>query len=137
MIGIAILTVLISAAADETAPTGWHQFRGPLRDGKSAETGLARSFGPTGPKELWRVPIGDGFSSVSVASGRLFTMDAGGEAEFALARDAATGRALWRVQIGPIFHDVNGDGPRSTPTVDSELVIWNDRAPGTTTTTAR
>jgi hypothetical protein len=64
-------------------------------------------------------------------------MDAGGEAEFALARDAATGRALWRVQIGPIFHDVNGDGPRSTPTVDSELVIWNDRAPGTTTTTAR
>jgi outer membrane protein assembly factor BamB len=124
VLGIAILTFLISAAAgDETAPSGWHQFRGPLRDGKSAETGLARGWGPTGPKELWRVPIGAGFSSVSIASGRLFTMDADGETEFALALDAATGHTLWRAPIGPIFHDVNGDGPRSTPTVDSDRVF--------------
>jgi len=59
VIGIAILTVLISAAADETAQSGWYQFRGPLRDGKSAETGLARRWGPAGPRELWRVPIDD------------------------------------------------------------------------------
>lgn len=123
VIGVAILTVLISAAGDETAPSGWYQFRGPLRDGKSAETGLARSWGPTGPKELWRVPIGAGFSSVSAVSGRLFTMDADGETEFALALDAATGLPLWRVPVGPIFRDVNGDGPRSTPTVDADLVF--------------
>lgn len=120
---IATMAILLATVGDETARSGWYQFRGPLRDGKSPETGLSRSFGPTGPKELWRVPIGAGFSSISVVSNQLYTMDSDEETEFALALDAATGRTLWRVPVGPIFHDVNGDGPRSTPTVDSELVF--------------
>jgi len=122
MLAIAAVTMLLSSAG-ETARSGWHQFRGPLRDGKSAETGLSRSFGPTGPRELWRVPIGAGFSSVSVVSEHLYTMDSDEETEFALSLDASTGRTRWRVPVGAIFHDVNGDGPRSTPTVDSDLVF--------------
>jgi outer membrane protein assembly factor BamB len=120
---IAALTLLLTGASDPKTRSDWHQFRGPLRDGKSSETGLVRSFRPEGPQELWRVPIGAGFSSISVVSDRLYTMDAEGETEFALALDAATGRTLWRAPVGPIFRDVNGDGPRSTPTVDSDLVF--------------
>ena len=123
MFRIAGLAIVLATAGDETARSGWYQFRGPLRDGKSSETGLTRSFGPAGPKELWRVPIGGGFSSISVASDRLYTMDSDGKTEFALALDTATGRTLWRVPVGPIFHDLNGDGPRSTPTVDADLVF--------------
>jgi outer membrane protein assembly factor BamB len=118
----AVLTALVLVPIAD-ASADWHQFRGPLRDGKSSETGLVREFPPMGPKELFRVPIGAGFSSVSVVSDRLYTMDSEGETEHALALDAATGRTLWRVPVGPIFRDVNGDGPRSTPTVDSDLVF--------------
>lgn len=123
MFHLAAMAILLATEGDETARSPWYQFRGPLRDGKSEETGLVRSFGPEGPKEIWRVPIGAGFSSVSVLSDWLYTMDSDGETEFALALDAATGRTLWRVPVGPTFHDLNGDGPRSTPTIDSGLVF--------------
>jgi outer membrane protein assembly factor BamB len=120
---IAAATILLSISGDAATASGWPQFRGPMRDGKSTETGLVRSFGPAGPKELWRVPIGAGFSSISAVSDRLYTMDAEGETEYAVALDAGTGRVLWRVEIGPLFHDANGDGPRSTPTVDGEIAF--------------
>jgi outer membrane protein assembly factor BamB len=111
---IAAATILLSISGDANTASGWPQFRGPLRDGKSSETGLVRSFGPAGPKELWRLPIGVGFSSISAVSDRLYTMDAEGETEYAVALDAGTGRVLWRVEIGPLFHDANGDGPADT-----------------------
>jgi outer membrane protein assembly factor BamB len=119
----AAVLVIATLAAAGSQGSDWSQFRGPQRDGKSSETGLVRTFGPDGPKELWRAPIGAGFSSTSVVSGRVYTMDSAGEVEFALSLDAETGRALWRVPVGPIFRDVNGDGPRSTPTIDADLVF--------------
>ena len=40
------------------------------------------------------------------------------------ALDAATGETVWRFEVGPIFSDINGDGPRSTPTISGELVYF-------------
>ena len=100
---------------------GWFQYRGPSRDGISAETGLARTFGPTGPRTLWRIPIGAGFSAVSVVGDRLYTMHAEGGQEFAICLDAATGRKIWSAPIGAIFNNEYGDGPRSTPTVEGDV----------------
>jgi outer membrane protein assembly factor BamB len=120
---VLLRVVLLLLAFAGNAAADWHQFRGPQRDGKSTERGLLREFPPSGPKELWRVPIGAGFSSIAVVSDRLYTMDSEGETEHALALDAANGRTLWRVPVGSIFRDVNGDGPRSTPTVDADSVF--------------
>ncbi len=113
----------VLAAASFALPGDWQQFRGPGRDGKSEETGLSRMFGPTGARELFRVPIGAGFASVSVVGERLFTMDSDGSSEYALCLDAVTGETLWRVAIGPVFEEIQGDGPRSTPTVDGDRVF--------------
>jgi outer membrane protein assembly factor BamB len=104
------------------SPEGWPQYRGPNRDGKSGETGLVRSWGAEGPREVWRVPIGSGFSGVSVTGDRLYTMDSDRETEYALGLEAGTGKTLWRVPIGPVFNDANGDGPRAAPTVDGDRV---------------
>ena len=101
----------------------WPQFRGPGRDGVSAETGLARSWPATGPKELWRKPVGEGFSGISVAGGRAFTLVAGPDQEFAVGLDAATGAEVWRTPVGPRFDEALGNGPRSTPTVDGDRVF--------------
>jgi outer membrane protein assembly factor BamB len=107
----------------DDASSGWFQFRGPNRDGKSSETGLVRAWGPAGPREVWRVPIGAGFAPISIVGERLYTMDSDEETEFALCLDAGSGETIWRVPMGLLFKDSNGDGPRSTPTVDGNRVF--------------
>ena len=51
----------------------------------------------------------------------MFADSAGGE--FAVCLDAASGEELWRLRTGNYYKDSQGgDGPRSTPTVDGEVV---------------
>ena len=78
-----------SAAAD------WFQWRGPNRDGHSAETGLLKEWPPGGPPRLWQATgAGDGFSSFSASNGRLYTLGARGDVEYVIAFDAASGKKL-------------------------------------------
>lgn len=124
-LGLFAASARLAVAADTKAspsnPKGWFQYRGPSRDGISVETGLTKTFGPTGPKTLWRIPIGAGFSAVSVVGDRLYTMHAESGREFAICLDAATGRKIWSTGIGAIFNNEYGDGPRSTPTVEGDV----------------
>ncbi len=114
----------------------WPQFRGVDRDGVSSEDGLIAEWPDSGPPELWRIPIGEGYSAASVVGERVYTMYAGPEAEgkdpasdkrieFAAAFDAATGAEIWRSPIGENLDTEFGNGPRSTPTVvgDSLFVL--------------
>jgi outer membrane protein assembly factor BamB len=120
-----VLTLAVCSgrlAAEDGSTTGWFQYRGPNRDGKSTEAGLVHSWDSVGPREVWRVPIGAGFSPISIVGDRLFTMDSDGQTEFALCLDARSGNTVWRIPMGPIFEDSNGDGPRSGPAVDGNRV---------------
>lgn len=112
--------------AGSSAGHDWPQFRGPNRDGVSAETGLIVQWPDAGPKEVWRVEIGEGYSAISVVGDRLYTMFAAeqdGEAlEFAAAFDASSGKELWRTSVGKKFDNQFGNGPRATPAVDGDTV---------------
>ncbi len=70
----ALVLVSATGAFGESATDDWPQFRGHHRDGMSPATGLLDSWPEEGPKELWRVPIGEGYSAISIAAGRLYTM---------------------------------------------------------------
>ena len=120
----ALAAVLLTAAlASVPAAAGeWPQYRGPHQDGRSAETGLIDGWPGAGPAVLWSVELGDGYSGMSIAGDRLFTMYSDGQHEQVLALDAATGEELWRVRIDSHRRDGHGGGPRSTPTVDGEVV---------------
>lgn len=100
----------------------WPQWLGPQRNGASAETGLLDSWPADGPKVLWKVPGGDGYSSIAVVGGKAFTLVQRDGAEWAIALDAAKGTELWKQKIGPIFKNDYGNGPRSTPTVEGDRV---------------
>jgi outer membrane protein assembly factor BamB len=113
---ILCLTAGIAAAAD------WPQFRGPNRDGISPEAAVLKSWPASGPKVLWKAPLGEGYSQIVSTKGRLYTLAQQGEEQVALAFDGATGKRLWRTRIDREYNDGQGDGPRSTPTVDGELV---------------
>jgi outer membrane protein assembly factor BamB len=109
-------------AASSPAELDWPQWRGPQRDAVSRETGLVDDWGEQGPKILWRIDAGAGFSSVSVSQGKLYTLWDEGETQLLVCLDAATGRELWRRELGPPFRHHYGDGPRVTPLVEDGLV---------------
>ena len=55
----------------------WPQWRGPNRDGRSAEKGLLQEWPAAGPPLAWRATgAGEGYSSFAVANGKLYTLGA-------------------------------------------------------------
>ncbi len=112
-------TVTVSA---EPEPVDWPGFRGPNGDGRSAETGLLKEWPDSGPKQLWKVPIGGGFSGLTAVDGRLFTLYSQSGRELVASFDTATGKELWSHDLDEERRDRFGNGPRSTPLVHDGLV---------------
>lgn len=117
-----VLLAPVAAGADPSKGADWPQFRGPQQNGASAEKGLLRSWAESGPKVLWKKPIGAGFSTVTAAGGALYTMAVEGESETAYRLRESDGEVVWRVPLGPVFPETFGNGPRSTPTVEGDVV---------------
>jgi len=118
---VALLSLLSTAAAAQTAGGEWPQWRGPNRDGVSQETGLLKQWPEGGPPLAWKAAgAGKGYSSVAVSKGRIYTMGLRGDKEYVIAFDAATGKEVWATPHGAAYHDDRGDGPRGTPTVDGD-----------------
>ncbi|MBS0203643.1 MAG: PQQ-like beta-propeller repeat protein [Planctomycetes bacterium] len=115
-------------AGDSEAVTGtggsWPQYRGPNRDNISLETDLLDAWPDSGPKLIWEQKnLGEGFSSVSISEGKLFTMGNQGSNEMLLAMDVSSGKPLWATKTGGnAYRNGMGNGPRGTPTVDNDRV---------------
>jgi outer membrane protein assembly factor BamB len=117
----AVLWIAVLAAMPGSGGE-WPGWRGPQRDGLSPDTDLLPEWKPGGPPLAWKATgLGAGFSSVSLAGGRLFTMGDRAGAQSVVALDPASGQSLWTARVGPPLND-DYNGPRSTPTVDGELV---------------
>ena len=113
---------LASQAMAQTAAL-WPQWRGPNRDGISKETGLLKEWPADGPSLVWKATgAGRGYSSFSIAGGKMYTMGLRGDREFVVAFDVATGKEAWATPHGSAFRNDRGDGPRGTPTVDGDRV---------------
>jgi len=122
---IALLSLALGLVAQAMAQTAalWPQWRGPNRDGISKETGLLKQWPAEGPPLVWKATgAGRGYSSFSIADGKLYTMGLRGNREFVIAFDIATGKEAWATAHGSAFRNDRGDGPRGTPTVDGDRV---------------
>lgn len=120
---LSLATALFVVLQTHAQTPDWYQWRGPNRDGHSAETGLLKEWPAGGPRLLWKATgAGIAYSSFSSSNGRLFTLGARGDTEYVIAFDAATGKKLWEVPNGRRFRNEMGDGPRSTPTIDGDRV---------------
>lgn len=108
----------------EVEAGSWPQYRGPNRDNISTETGLLDRWPEAGPAVKWTQDgLGEGYSTVSIADGKILTMGTEGNAEVVIARDAANGKPLWTTKTGgALFRDGTGNGPRGTPTIDGDRV---------------
>jgi hypothetical protein len=119
------IVFLFLFAANTMAQPGanWPQWRGPNRDGISKETGLLKQWPAEGPQLVWKaVGAGGGYSSFSIANGKLYTLGLRGDREFVIAFDIANGKEAWATAHGGKFENDRGNGPRGTPTVDGDRV---------------
>jgi len=114
---ILISSILTSVACAANQDSFWPQFHGPNRDNLSTEKGLLKKWPEKGPALLWRSQgLGHGYSSVSIASGMIYT--AGSiEKDTVITALNLDGKVLWQVKNGKAW---TGDHPgtRGTPTID-------------------
>ena len=116
---VAAFTSSISASAAD-----WPQWRGPNRDALVTDPKHPLVKLPTEPKVLWKIDAGPGQSSPVLAGGRVVFLDAQKAEEVAHCVDAASGKVLWSVPVGPTveFSPAYGGGPRCTPLIDGDRV---------------
>ncbi len=100
----------------------WSQYRGPNRDGVALSNTSIKAW-PQGsqPFQVWRKPIGEGFSGIVIAGEQLITAIAEEDSEFLVSYEKATGKEIWRLALGKLFVEEMGNGPRATPTIDGDF----------------
>jgi outer membrane protein assembly factor BamB len=115
---LALALALTLQAAD------WPTFLGPTRDGVSAEKGIVKPWPATGLKKVWECELGVGFAGPVTSEGRLFHADRFGDNVRLTAREAATGKFLWKYEYPTEYEDRYGydPGPRACPVVDGDRV---------------
>ena len=112
-----------AAPAAVVARAEWPGFRGPERDGISRGVRIETNWSASPPVELWRQPIGPGWSSFAVRGDFLYTQEQRGDDEVVACYDATTGKPVWTHRDAARFFESNGGaGPRGTPTVSGDRV---------------
>ncbi|MEM9353129.1 MAG: PQQ-binding-like beta-propeller repeat protein [Planctomycetota bacterium] len=109
--------------ANRSPAADWPQWRGPERDGVTAETGLLQSWPAEGPGRVWLSDqIGLGYGGPAVVADRIYLLGTRDEQEVLFCLQAADGDELWAIELGEIYENDWGSGPRSTPTVVEDRV---------------
>jgi outer membrane protein assembly factor BamB len=109
----------------------WPHWRGPNRNGISMEKDWRSEWPADGPAIVWKASVGTGFSSMSIANSRMFTMGHADDQDTVFCLDAKSGKELWKqsypAELGDKYFE---GGTTGTPCVDGDRVFtlsrWGD-----------
>ena len=104
-----------------TVAGDWLQWGGATRDFRADAGKLSTEWPAGGPKQLWKLEFGDGYSSILVEGETLYTMLRRDDQELVVALDANTGESRWEYAYdAPLPEELDknfGTGPRATPLI--------------------
>lgn len=120
----ALLRGALAAPAGLALAADWPQWRGPLRDGLSTETGLMKEWASSGPKSLWSIAtLGDGYGSMSIAGSNIYVQGRKGNDSVVHCLSRADGKTQWVAPLGAYRDQDRGGGSRGTPTLDGDKLF--------------
>ncbi|MDP6354162.1 MAG: PQQ-binding-like beta-propeller repeat protein, partial [Planctomycetota bacterium] len=102
----------------------WPMYLGPEMNSISKETGLADSWPAKGPREIWRIRLGDSFSPPAAKGNDLIVTHRIGFEEIVDCLDTKTGKLRWRFKYPTRYRDMYGynSGPRCSPIITEKEV---------------
>jgi outer membrane protein assembly factor BamB len=131
LFGILFIHLLGSPLSSALGEEEWKQYRGPNRDGVAISDTTIKAWPEGGqPSLVWKRPIGEGFSGISIVGDMFLTAYMQGDSEYLAGFEKATGKEVWRTALGPKFEEEMGNGPRATPTVDGDFAYMLDSTGG-------
>src|SRR5215472_5554198 len=119
-----LLAALLVMAGARVVAEDWPQFLGPNRNGIYVGPPLAKSWPASGPRVVWRQPVGQGFAGPVVAGNTLILFQRVADQEVVDAFDARTGEPRWHFAYPTTYRDDFGfdEGPRAVPVVAGNRV---------------
>ena len=118
LVALLLFTSVLTRAQD------WPQFLGPDRNGSYPER-LSTNWPASGPRQLWRKSVGEGFAAPVISQGRLILFHRVADREQLLCLDPATGEQTWKYEYPATYDDDFGfeAGPRATPAISGDEVF--------------
>lgn len=118
-----VLTALLST----TAFGQWLQWGGPNQDFRANAHSLSSSWPETGPKQIWKRDLGDGYSAILVDESRLYTMYRTDDQEAVIAMETKSGKTIWEYKYDSSPAEGHaksfGEGPRATPLIVGDRIF--------------
>lgn len=112
-----------NASLFQSTESDFPQFLGKNRDAIVADKNFVTDWSQNPPQQLWRHPVGLGWSSFAIVGQAAIDLEQRGDLECVVCYNALTGEELWSWGDTVRFEDEHGDGPRSTPTIVGERVL--------------
>src|SRR5258706_461929 len=118
-VGVVVCGKHVAPAVDSVRATDWPQFLGFTRDGVYHGPALRESWPPEGPPILWRMEVGEGYSSPVVGEGRLIVSHRLRNEWVVDCLNPKTGQKHWSFHEPMTFEDAahHDNGPRTTPSI--------------------
>ena len=116
--GVVVVVVVALLLAASRRPSRLRrrlaQRRGPDRENVAADTGLLKQWPADGPPLAWQVDgVGNGYSTVIIVGGTLYTQGTVKGSEVVIAIDLATQKTLW---AAPTARGTTPSPPPASPT---------------------